>query len=83
MMLLGTGVIVLAVRGWRRNRKLALAALMFLPITVGVGVGIEFMIDRTAVSHYLLYIAFLIAVSLPVILGLKLRKETENGQTGH
>ncbi len=83
MMLLGAGVIVLAARGWRHHRKLAMAAFIALPITVGAGVGIEFMIDRTAVSHYLLYTAFLIAVSLPVILGLKLRKETENGQTGH
>ena len=40
------------------------------------GVGIEFMIDRTAVSHYLLYAAFLIVVGVQVALGLKLRKET-------
>ena len=35
------------------------------------------MIDRTAVSHYLLYAAFLIVVGVLTGLGLKLRKETE------
>ena len=76
MMLLGMGVIILAIRGWRQHRKLAVAALAFIPLCVGAGVGIEFMIDRTAVSHYLLYAAFLLVVGVQVGLGLKLRKET-------
>lgn len=83
MMLLGTGVIVLAVRNLKKRRGLAVAALLSIPVTVGIGVGIEFMIDRTAVSHYLLYLAFLIAVSVPVILGLKLRKEEADEEIGH
>ena len=77
MMLLGAGVITLAIRGWKHYRKLAVAALAFIPVCVGAGVGIEFMIDRTAVSHYLLYAAFLIVVGVQTALGLKLRKETE------
>lgn len=77
MMLLGAGVITLAIRGWKNHRKLAVAALVFIPLCVGAGVGIEFMIDRTAVSHYLLYTAFLLVVGVQTALGLKLRKETE------
>ena len=77
MMLLGAGVITLAIRAWKHHRKLAVAALAFIPVCVGAGVGIEFMIDRTAVSHYLLYAAFLIVVGVQTALGLKLRKETE------
>ena len=76
MMLLGAGVIMLAIRGWKQHQKLAIASLAFIPLCVGAGVGIEFMIDRTAVSHYLLYAAFLIVVGVQVALGLKLRKET-------
>ena len=75
MMLLGTGIIVLAIRAWRQKRGLAIAALVSIPVCVGAGVGIEFMIDRTAVSHYLLYAAFLAVVGVLVFLGLKLRKE--------
>ena len=75
MMMLAAGVIVLAVRGWKRHRALSLAALVFLPVTVGAGVGIEFMIDRTAVSHYLLYAVFLAVLCVQAGLGLALRKE--------
>ena len=77
MLLMSAGVIALACRCWRKNRGLALAAFISLPIAVAIGVGIEFMIDRTAVSHYLLYAVFLIVVSVPVALGLMMRKETE------
>ena len=76
MLLMGAGVITLACRGWKKHRGLSLAAFISLPVAVGIGVGIEFMIDRTAVSHYLLYAAFVADVSVPVALGLILRKET-------
>ena len=54
---------------------LAVAALIAIPLTVGLGVLIEFMIDRTRISHYLLYLAFLLVVAVPVVLGIRLRKE--------
>lgn len=79
MMLLSSGVIVLAVRAWLKRRGLALWALISIPAVVGAGVTIEFMIDRTAVSHYLLYLCFLAAVCVPVALGMKMRKEGQNG----
>ena len=79
MMLLGTGIIVLALRCWRQKKALAVASLIAIPVCVGAGVGIEFMIDRTAVSHYLLYAAFLAVVGVLVFLGLKLRKEAAKG----
>ena len=77
IMLLGTGVIVLALRVWQKKKGLAIAALISIPICVGAGVGIEFMIDRTAVSHYLLYAAFVVVVGVLVCFGLQLRKEGE------
>ncbi|MBR3109454.1 MAG: prolipoprotein diacylglyceryl transferase [Clostridia bacterium] len=76
IMLLGAGIITLAIRNWHKKKGLAIAALVSIPICVGAGVGIEFMIDRTAVSHYLLYAAFLVVVGVLVGFGLKLRKET-------
>ncbi len=75
IMLLGTGVIVLALRCWHQKKALAIASLIAIPVCTGAGVGIEFMIDRTAVSHYLLYAAFVFVVGVLVFLGLKLRKE--------
>lgn len=75
MMLLGAGVIVLALRNWKERRSLAVAALVSIVFTVGLGVAIEFMIDRTQISHYILYLCFLIVVAVPVYLGIRLRKE--------
>ena len=78
IMLLGTGVIILALRAWRRRRALAVVSLAAIPVCVSAGVGIEFMIDRTAVSHYLLYAAFLVVVGILVVFGLRLRKVGES-----
>ena len=77
IMLLGAGVITLTLRVWRKKKALAITSLAAIPVCVAVGVGIEFMIDRTAVSHYLLYAVFLAVVGTLVVLGLKLRKAGE------
>lgn len=75
MTLLGVAVIFLAVCCRKKRRGLALAALASVPLTVGIGVGLEFMIDRTTVSRYLLYAAYILVVSTPAYLGILLRKE--------
>ena len=74
MLLLAGGVIVLALRMWNKKRGLAVAALADLPVTVGLGVAIEFMIDRTDMNRFLLYLAFVAVVAVQAALGLKLRK---------
>ena len=79
MMLLASGVIAVAARSWRKCRGWAIAALVSLLAAVGIGVGIEFMIDRTAVSHYFLYLCFVLTVSVPVWMGIRLRKEGDRG----
>ena len=80
MMLLGTAVILLAVRNLKTRRGLALAGLISIPLTVGLGVLIEFMIDRSTVSHYLLYAAFIAVLAVPAYLGLRLRREDASGK---
>jgi len=74
MTLLGVGVIVLAVRNWKNRFKLSLAAVILIPVVVGIGVGIEFMIDRTGINRLLLYAVFSLLVAVPAWLGLKLRR---------
>ena len=75
MMFLGAGVIALAIRRWKERRGLALIALISVAVAVGLGVAIEFMIDRTQISHYILYLAFAIVLAVPVWLGIRLRRE--------
>lgn len=75
MALLGAAVILLAARNWKTRRGLALAAIVSVPLVAGLGVGLEFMIDRTTLSRYLLYAAYVLMIAVPTCLGLRLRKE--------
>ena len=75
MVMLGTAVIILSLRQWKAHRALAVAALISIPAVTGAAVGIEFMIDRTDISRYLLYAVFILLVSVPAVLGFRLLKE--------
>ena len=75
ILLLAAGVTVLAIRRMRDKRGMAIAALALLPVAAGIGVGLEFAIDRTTVNRFLLYAAFILVMAAPVVLGVKLRKE--------
>jgi len=77
MMLLGAGIIALFIRNLKRYPALSWAALLTVLAAVGLGVLIEFKIDRSQISHYLLYLAFIAVLAVPVVLGLLLRKEEE------
>lgn len=79
MALLGVALIVLAVRNRKKHRVLSLIALIAIPLTVGAGVGIEFMIDRSDISHYLLYAVFILIVGALAFMGLWLRREDRIG----
>lgn len=44
-------------------------------IVSGIGVALEFAIDRTTINRYLLYGAYVLLLGLPMWLGVRLRKE--------
>ena len=75
MLLLAAGVIVLAVRRMKDKRGMAMAALVLLPVVAGIGVGLEFAIDRTTVNRFLLYALFILVMAAPAALGVELRKD--------
>ena len=79
MALLGAGVIILAVRRMKTQKTLAILALSSVPVAVGVGVGLEFMIDRTTVSNLVIYAIMIAVVAAPAVLGMLLRKENAHG----
>ncbi len=74
-MILIAGVATLALRRIRDRRWLAIAALIALALSLGASIWLEFIIARTEINRYLLYAAFIIAVSAPAVLGILLRKE--------
>ena len=75
ILLLAAGVIVLALRRMKDKRGMAIAALILLPVSAGIGVGLEFAIDRTTVNRFLLYAVFILVMAAPAALGVQLRKE--------
>ena len=76
LLLLAAAVVVLAKRRMKDKKKLACLALAVLPLAAGIGVGLEFMIDRTTVNRYLLYALFMLVMAVPAWLGIRLRKDT-------
>lgn len=75
MAMLGIALIVLAIRCWKEKKALAILALISIPLVAGLGIGLEFAIDRTTVNRYLLYAAYILLLALPMWLGVRLRKE--------
>lgn len=76
---LGMGVFVAAGQAGRKAGKLRFAAVLSVFLMVGIAVGLEFALDRTTFSKILIYAGYILTVSVPVWLGLRLRKKTKAG----
>ena len=58
---------------------MAAAAVISLPLMVGIVIGLEFALDRTTWNKVLIYVLMMITVGIPAGLGLKLlSSEKEN-----
>ncbi len=78
--LLFIGVLIPALR-YRKTRKgLAVAAPVSVLLAAGIGVALEFALDRTSFNKILLYVIFIIVIAVPVFLGMKLRRPPENSK---
>ena len=77
--MLGIGVVLAWKRGRRKMPKTAAAALISLPLTVGIVLGLEFALDRTTWNKMLLYAVMILTVAVPAVLGLRLLKKGTEG----
>lgn len=77
MLLMCAVVILFAVRALKAGAKktLPVVSICILPALAALLVALEFMIDRTSVSRYLLYLVYALLLCAPVILGFKLEKK--------
>ena len=76
MAILGlTGGLIYAAKRAGKGKKTLFMLFGMMVLISAVGVGLEFAIDRTEINRYLLYLAFVVLVSIPVCMGLKLRKK--------
>lgn len=70
-----TGGLLFAAKRAGKDKKQLLMLFGMMVIISGIGVALEFAIDRTEINRYLLYLAFVMLISIPVYMGVKLRKK--------
>ena len=74
MVLLGIPVLLLAKRALKKQKGLAIAAMIMIPAVVGLLVFLEFQIDRTETNRYLLYGIYTLALAAPTVCGFLLAR---------
>ena len=80
-LMLALGVILAIRRSNRPKSVLAVAAVVSLPLMVGIVLGLEFALDRTTWNKFLLYAVMILTVAAPAVMGLRLlNKDTEGKQ---
>ena len=77
--MLAAGVILAVKMSRRRGTAEAIAALVSLPLMVGIVLGLEFALDRTTWNKILLYTCMIITVAAPAALGLRLLSNAGKG----
>lgn len=70
--LIAIAIILLARREMKNRKRLSILSLILLPVIIGLCVLLEFGLDRTAISKFLLYGIFILLLCVPVTLGLRL-----------
>ena len=70
--MLAVGVVLAFVRGRKRKPRLAIAALISVPLMIGIVLGLEFALDRTTWNKMLLYAIMILTVAAPALMGLRL-----------
>lgn len=76
------GVVMAARRSGKHGKRLVLTVTAVLVLAIGLCIGIEFALDRTRLSHILLYVFMTAAVAVPAALGYILlrRNDFREGQ---
>ena len=76
------GLVLAARRSGRSGKGFVFAVTAVLVLAVGICIGIEFALDRTSLSHVLLYAVMTAAVAVPAVFGFVLlrRNNLTEGQ---
>ncbi len=74
--LLLIGVAAAAVRNRTVGTMTKALTIASVVLAAGIGVGLEFALDRTSFSKILIYITFILVLAVPVYLGMRLRRNS-------
>lgn len=75
-LLLAWGVVSAAKRN-KVEKGIRIGAFVSLPVVVGSLIGIEFALDRSGISHYILYAVMAVLLAIPAVLGILLLRRRE------
>jgi len=75
--LLVWGVVLAGIRNRGAHKGIFRAAIISLPLSIGLVGGIEFALDRMSISHYVLYAVMFLGLAVPVVLGILLLVKRE------
>lgn len=73
------GVVLAGIRNRGVHKGFFRTAVISLPLVIGACGGIEYALDRTTLSHYLLYLLMTVALAVPVTFGILLLRKREKG----
>ena len=77
--MLAIGVFLAKKRSNRPKSVIGIVALAYIPLMVGIIVGLEFALDRTTWNKILIYVLMIITVAIPAGLGLKMLNTNGKG----
>ena len=77
--LLVWGVIAAGRRSGTKQKRLFCAAAISLPIAICICIAIEFALDKTTISHVLLYAVMFAVLAVPAVMGILMLKSHEKG----
>lgn len=80
--MMAAGVFTAAIRCWKSERGLAIAAVAAMVITAGGSIALEFAIDRTNFNRIVIYVIMLALLSVPSALGIIIRGRFGRQKTG-
>ena len=77
--LLVWGMTIAGRRSGPEGKKLFHAALIAFPFIIGICIAVEFALDKTTISHVLLYGVMAAVLAVPVAMGILLLRNREKG----
>ena len=70
-------MVLAGIRNRGAHKGIFRAAIISLPLSIGLVGGIEFALDRMSISHYVLYAVMFLSLAVPVVLGILLLVKRE------
>lgn len=76
--MLEIGMIAATLRADKKVKRLGYIGIVSVIIAAGICVGLEFALDRTMFNKILIYVAYILVMSIPLLIGIRVRNSGKN-----